>query len=321
MGENEKLTSLRVKEFGTEHIPVLTTAVVSLLEPCFRLGAIVDGTVGSGGHSAAICQEMLARGINGKVVGIDIDREAIAQAALKLAKFGYRVVDEKSFREKEFKERVFLVHSSYVNMEEIVERLGVKPVAGVLFDLGISAIQLKPERGFSFDQSGPLDMRFNPDTGPTAREILLKSSAEDLKRWFKVYGDELLSGRIARRVYQLRRRLGTTRELTEVISGVVPRRRRRKTLARIFQALRVVVNRELENLKLALRAAVRILSPRGRLLVICYQSGEDRCVKELVRLEREKLRMLTPKPIRPNAEEVKANPRARSARLRAMERL
>lgn len=302
-----------------EHIPVLVNEVVSFLEPCFEIGTVVDATVGGGGHSAAICERMMVKGINGQVVGIDIDREAIAQAELKLARFGCEIIDEMSVV-KGLKKMVFLVHSSYVNMEEIVKRLGVKPVAGVLFDLGISAIQLNPKRGFSFDQDGPLDMRFNPDTGPSAREILLQSSESDLKRWFRVYGDEPFSGRIARRVYQLRRKIRTTRELAEAIDGVVPKRHFRRTLARVFQALRIVVNKELENLKLALRAAVRILSRSGRLLVICYQSGEDRCVKELVRLEKERIKVLTTKPIRPSTEEIKVNSRARSARLRVMER-
>lgn len=302
-----------------EHIPVLVNEVVSFLEPCFEIGTIVDATVGGGGHSAAICERMVVKEIKGQVVGIDIDPEAIAQAELKLAKFGCEIVDERS-EVKGLKKMVLLVHSSYVNIEEIVERLAVKPVAGVLLDLGISAIQLNPKRGFSFDQDGPLDMRFNPDTGPSAREILLKSSVVDLKRWFMVYGDEPFAGRIARRVYQLRRNIRTTRELAEAISSVVPKRRLRHTLARVFQALRIVVNKELENLKLALRAAVRIISPGGRLLVVCYQSGEDRCVKELIRLEKERIKALTAKPIRPSTEEIKVNPRARSARLRVMER-
>ncbi len=219
-----------------------------------------------------------------------------------------------------FKEMVVLVRTSYVNMADVVRRLGTGPVGAVLMDLGMSSHQLEGERGFAFERDGELDMRFDPDgTNPPARELIRHASFEEIRGWLREYSQEPFSGRIARRIFEYREKINTTRDLVEVVQGVVPRHRWRKTLARVFQALRIAVNREMENLRAGLLAATEILSPGGRLAVICYQSGEDRCVKDLARRFRDKLTVLTRKPITPTATEVELNPRARSARLRVME--
>ncbi len=322
----EKVVKTTGGSFTAEHIPVLVREVVDIFEPVFGYGTIIDATVGGGGHSAALLSRMQEKGIKGRIIGIDIDRTAIAKAKMRLASYRCRVMEFKelmSLTPQGWREEmVYLVRTSYGNVEEVVERLGAKPVAGVFFDLGISGYQLSPERGFSFEQNGPLDMRFNPENGnPTARDIIRRASLMELKRWLRFYGEEPFSGRIARRIYELRREISTTQDLAMAIGSVVPKKRLKKTLARVFQAFRVVVNEELKNLKAGLSAALQVLAPQGRLAVICYQSGEDRLVKELLRREKGKVRALTGKPIRPTALEIKVNPRARSARLRVMVRL
>lgn len=308
--------------------------VLEFLAPCLGTGTIVDATVGGGGHSAAILAEMVKRqkylvGVTqGRLVGLDVDPEAIAVAEKNLSDFGCRTVDLgeveelKKLRAGELKEMVILVRTNYVNIAQVVEGLGVLPVVGVVMDLGISSLQLASDRGFSFDRDAPLDMRFDPEVrGGTARDVLRRAGIGELRFWLREYGGESLSARISRRIYEWKDRIKTTRDLTAAVASVVPRQGLRKRLARVFQALRIVVNRELENLREGLRAAVDILAPRGRLLVICYQSGEDRCFKQVIREKKERLRLVTPKAIRPSAHEVKSNPRARSARLRVVERV
>ncbi len=308
------------------HVPVLVNEVLEVLAPCFGTGTIVDATVGGGGHAAAIARRIAEKvsgsETRGRLIGLDVDPEAIAAAARTLADFGCRTVDFLERDWREFKEMILLVRSSYVNIGQVVERLNVFPVTGVLMDLGISSAQLDSERGFAFDRDTPLDMRFDSDSSrPTALTVLRRASLQDLRFWLKEYGEEPLSGRISRRIYEWKNRIKTTRDLAGVVAGVVPRQGLRKRLARVFQALRIVVNNELDTLKKGLKAAVDVLAPGGRLVVICYQSGEDRCFKELFRQERSRLRLLTAKPIRPSVDEVRVNPRARSARLRAVERI
>lgn len=333
------------------HTPVLVNEVLELLEPCIKAGTVIDGTVGGGGHTEAIACRIKELGVNSRIVGLDLDPAAIRFAAERLKDFGCRVVDfdERRQRKENGNEKqnqlpqdamIFLVRTSYVNMEEVVERLGVKPVTAVLMDLGVSSFQLNGERGFSFDRDGLLDMRFDPEgRGPTALEILRRASEQELRGWLLKYGEERFSGRIARKIHQHKDWIRTSRELADVVRSAVPGFNVRKSLARVFQALRIVVNRELENVAAGLEAAVRVLAPGGRLAVICYQSGEDRCFKEVYRRwkghekgrkekvettgengeQARRLRVLNPKPIRPCAEEVQINPRARSARLRVLE--
>lgn len=322
------------------HTPVLVNEVLEVLEPCIKDGTIVDGTVGGGGHTEAIACRIKESGARGPIVGLDVDPAAIKFAAERLKGFGCRVVDFDKRRptvegEQEVdkqlnrEEMIFLVRTSYVNMAEMVRWLGVGPVTAVLMDLGVSSFQLEGARGFSFDHDGMLDMRFDSDGSyPTAWEVLRRASEQDLKGWLRRYGEERFSGRIARKIYRHKGRIRTSRELADLVRSVVPTRYVRKSLARVFQALRIVVNRELENVEAGLEAALRLLSPGGRLAVICYQSGEDRCFKDVYRRwkkageegeGRRNIRLLSPKPIRPGAEEVKINPRARSARLRVVE--
>ncbi len=329
------------------HTPVLVNEVLELLEPCIKAGTVIDGTVGGGGHTEAIARRIKELGGSARIVGLDLDPAAIRFAAERLKGFGCQVVDFDETRQRgEGRQEttsqlpkdamIFLVRTSYVNMGEVVERLEVKPVTAVLMDLGVSSFQLNGERGFSFDRDGLLDMRFNPEgTNPTALEVLRRASEQELRGWLRKYGEERFSGRIARKIHQHKERISTSRELADVVRSAVPKFNVRKSLARVFQALRIVVNRELENVAAGLEVAVRVLSPGGRLAVICYQSGEDRCFKEVYRRWKargesrqikvgngeptQRVRLLSSKPIRPSREEVKGNPRARSARLRVLE--
>ncbi|MGQ9678563.1 MAG: 16S rRNA (cytosine(1402)-N(4))-methyltransferase RsmH [bacterium] len=320
------------------HIPVLVNEVLELLEPCLKSGTVIDATVGCGGHTEAIARRMKELGGQGQIVGFDVDPEAIKLASEQLQHLGFAVVDfsEDSGGEKgknqltAFNNRSldggrvlnFLVRTSYVNIVEVVKMLGVSPVTAVLMDLGVSSLQLSGNRGFSYESDGLLDMRFDPEgCGSPALEVLSRASELDLREWLRIYGEERFNGRIARKIFENKKRIRTGKDLAEIVRRVVPGREVRKSLARVFQTLRIVVNRELENLRAGLNAALRILSPGGRLVVICYQSGEDRCFKEIYRRERERGRVktLSSKAIRPSEEEVKVNPRARSARLRVLE--
>ncbi|MEO0068760.1 MAG: 16S rRNA (cytosine(1402)-N(4))-methyltransferase RsmH [candidate division WOR-3 bacterium] len=310
------------------HVPVLVNEVCEIFNPCLGTGVIVDATVGGGGHTSALVRAFLekeeSKGNPGvQILGIDLDPESLAIAFSRLEGFGCQMIDiDAGSKRGSATPLVCLVKANYADMATVVNRLGFKPIKGVLMDLGISSIQLQPERGFSFDADGPLDMRFDrTGGGKSCLDIIRRASVRDLERWLKDYGDEPAARRIGRRIYSWRRRINTTRELADLVASLVPARRRHRTLARVFQALRIVVNREIESLRCGLEAAVRILAPGGRLVVICYQSGEDRCVKEILRRHKGCLRNLTPKPLRPSLGEVGLNPRARSARLRALEKV
>jgi 16S rRNA (cytosine1402-N4)-methyltransferase len=313
-----------------EHVPVLVNEVVEVLKPCLGTGTVIDATAGGGGHLAALARELIefpprAEG-QCRLLGLDVDAEAIAIAESRLQAFGCRVVPATAARL--FPERgselpmILLMKASYVDMEKVTALLGIRSVSGVLMDLGMSSYQLQAERGFSFEQDGPLDMRFDRQSSrPTARKLLLSVTEQELCSWLRIYGDEPRAKKISRQIYQQRSKIETTGELARVVAQVVPKRHLRKTLARVFQALRIVVNDELVNLRLGLEAALRLLNPGGRLVVICYQSGEDRCFKAVIREHRDRVRTLTRKPVVPGVEEINQNPRARSARLRAVEKL
>jgi 16S rRNA (cytosine1402-N4)-methyltransferase len=235
--------------------------------------------------------------------------------------------------------RVELVHSSFTRLVEVARAAHFVPVDGVLFDLGLSSLQLAdPARGFAFMADGPLDMRFDPtQVGPTAEELVNLLPLEELATLLLRYGEERYARRIAEAIVAARP-LHTTQELAGVIEQAVRRRERIHPATRTFQALRIAVNDEIDGLKLALPQAVEVLAPGGRLAVICFHSLEDRPVKRFMRREsrdcicppelpvctcdhRAKLRLVARKPIRPTADEVVANPRARSARLRVVERI
>jgi 16S rRNA (cytosine1402-N4)-methyltransferase len=286
------------------HLPVLLEPALELL--AVRPGGFyVDGTVGLGGHAS----ELLRRSApGGRLLGLDRDAETLERARGRLAAFGARAR---------------LVHADWRDLPAL---LGGDSPQGVLLDLGVSSVQLDtPERGFSFRGDGPLDMRMDRSAGPTAADVVNRMPEDELADVIYRYGEERASRRIARAIVRARQRahLRTTGELAEVVRGAAgrPRRRGLDPATLTFQALRIYVNRELEGLGEALGAIARRLAPGGRLVVIAFHSLEDREVKNAFRdLGREGFTVLTRKPVRPPEAEVAANPRARSARLRALER-
>lgn len=302
------------------HIPVLFQAVLDGLQ-VRPGGRYVDATVGGGGHAAGVLE---ASSPNGRLLGLDRDPAAVKAAGGRLISFG---------------ERAVLVRSSFGCLEEVVRAHHFFPVDGIVFDLGFSSLQLAdPARGFAFMADGPLDMRFDPRSDqPTAADLVNQLSMEELDALLTQYGEEKLSRRIAEAIVAARP-LYTTAELVAVVEQVVKRRARIHPATRTFQALRIAVNDELVTLEKALPQAVDVLASGGRLAVISFHSLEDRIVKRFMRREsrgcicppeapactcdhQATLRVISRKPIRPTAEEVAANPRARSARLRIAERV
>jgi 16S rRNA (cytosine1402-N4)-methyltransferase len=281
------------------HEPVLVGVVVELLS---RADTVVDLTVGPGGHARAL----LEAGV-GRVLGVDRDREALAAARERLAGYGER------FRSGA---------GRFSEVLEVAEEAGVREAGGVLYDLGVSSLQLdRAERGFSYRADGPLDMRMG-EGELSAAEVVNDYPEEELARVIRELGEERFAGRIARAIVRARQRapLATTRELAAVVAAAVPKRRGGPHPARrTFQAIRIEVNGELEELAASLPRAVQLLAPGGRLVAIAYHSLEDRIVKRFLR-EDDRLEPLTKKPVRPSAAEAAHNPRARSARLRAAER-
>ena len=298
------------------HDPVMVEEAAAALG-CRPGGLWVDATVGAGGHAAAI----LARTApDGFLLGIDRDREILEIAARRLATHAGRFA---------------LVHGTFGRLGEIVSGAGRGPADGVLVDLGISSLQLdEPGRGFSFRADAPLDMRMDRSGGETALDLVAAADEEELARIIYEYGEEPQSRRIARAIRRERERGGalTTQRLAGAIAAAVggrgPRGGRIHPATRTFQALRIAVNRELEELASALAALPGILAPRGRACVIAYHSLEDRAVKQAFRAWSRRGRgegpapfaLLTKKPARPSAAELRRNPRARSARLRAIAR-
>ncbi len=271
-----------------------------------------DGTVGEGGHAAAILDRTAP---DGKLWGLDQDPAALEAAGARLARHTSRFQ---------------LFHRSYTQLGELLDTAQVPGVAGILLDLGLSSYQLQQShRGFSFAGDEPLDMRFNPESGrPTAARLLNTASQEKLEMIFRDYGEERRARRIARLVVQTRRRkpFETTRQLVDVIEqaqGPGGRRGRLHPATRVFQALRLAVNLELEQLAEFLEQAPAWLEPGGRLVVISYHSLEDRLVKQrLVAWERAGvMNRITRKPLTPTPDEVKRNPRSRSAKLRIAEKI
>jgi 16S rRNA (cytosine1402-N4)-methyltransferase len=281
------------------HEPVLVDEVVRLLGAA---EVVVDVTAGLGGHAAALLEAGA-----GRVVGIDRDPQALAMARERLAPFG---------------DRFQALEGRFSEVEEIARRAGVDAADGVLYDLGVSSLQLdRAARGFSYRADAPLDMRMgNQET--TAADVVNDYPEVDLVRVLREYGQERFAGRIARAIVRARSRapLQTTRELGAVVAAAVPKRRGGPHPARrTFQAIRIEVNRELEELAASLPRAVQLLCPGGRMVTIAYHSLEDRIVKRFLR-EDERLEVLTRKPVFASEDEVARNPRARSARLRAAQR-
>ncbi len=302
------------------HSPALYHQVLSTLSPRAG-GRYLDGTLGAGGHAEGMLQ---ASSPSGELLGLDRDPAALEIAAKILAPFG---------------ERVHLHHGSFVHMRRYAAMQGWDAVDGVLLDLGLSSMQLAdPSRGFSFQEEGPLDMRFDPAQQVTAGDLVNELSLEELTDLFQRFGEVRAARRIAREIVESRP-LTTTRQLAQVILRAQPRRGGRIHPATLpFQALRIAVNDELHSLSEGLEQAVQLLKAGGRIVVISFHSLEDRIVKQAFRRESSgcicppdqpectcgheaQLRVLTKRPIRPNDTEVQLNPRARSARLRAAEKL
>ncbi len=310
---------------AARHVPVLLREVVELLAP-ERGGVFVDATLGLGGHAEAI----LEAGDAVELVGIDRDPQALALAGERLARFG---------------PRARLLEGNFADLGALLGAAGIGRVAGILADLGVSSLQIdSPERGFSFRFGGPLDMRMGRD-GLSAADIVNESSEEELAKIFWEYGEERQSRRIARAIVATRREkpFETTSELRRAIdrgkgheAGHRNREGRVDPATRVFQALRIEVNEELSGLETFLDQAVDQLDAEGRLVIISYHSLEDRIVKNTLRdlhrgeidlitgrphSESQAIELLTKRPVRPSDEEIAANPRSRSARLRAGRRL
>jgi 16S rRNA (cytosine1402-N4)-methyltransferase len=293
------------------HEPVMVGEVLVGLN-CRSGRLYVDGTVGEGGHATAILEHCSPEG---ELWGLDRDPHVLQVAADRLARHT---------------SRFHLFHRSYAQLGELLDSAQVQGVAGILLDLGLSSFQLQQsERGFSFAGDEPLDMRFNPDgSGPTAATLLNRASEAELGEIFWEYGEEPRARRIARLVVAERRRhpFQTTQQLVKVLEqaqGPGGRRGRLHPATRVFQALRIAVNLELEELAFFLEHVPTWLEPGGRLVVIAYHSLEDRLVKHrMLAWERAGvMARLTRKPLTPTAAEVKANPRARSAKLRIAEKM
>jgi 16S rRNA (cytosine1402-N4)-methyltransferase len=293
---------------AARHVPVLVSETLALLEPS-RGGLFVDCTVGLGGHSRALLEAGATR-----VLGLDRDAVALGLAADALKPFG---------------DRVELVHADYRDLERVLDDRGIAGVAGALADLGVSSMQLDAEgRGFSFQRDEPLDMRMDQSRPPSAAELLADVDEEELANVIFEFGEERYSRRIARSIVRARETapLTTTGQLAQIVRRAIPVRGRQRIdpATRTFQALRIWVNRELEGLDAFLAAAARRLLAGGRLAVIAFHSLEDRIVKHTFRAlaqAEQAIRILTRRPVEAGDDEVAGNPRARSAKLRAIERL
>ena len=295
------------------HEPVLLEQVIEMLQP--RPGAsFCDGTVGMGGHARAILERTAP---NGRLIGIDRDRDAIAEARVTLQSFG---------------DRVTLVHAPFSRARAVLEELGAVPVDGFLVDLGVSSPQLdRPERGFSFRSGGPLDMRMDQSAGETLGDFLGRVEEGDLEHIIREYGEERFARRIARSIVEARDGGGitSTAELATVVARAMPVHERHKNPAtRTFQALRIALNDELGQLGAFLDDVTDCLRPGGRLCVIAFHSLEDRIAKRRLRALAgrdgggpARLRLLNKHVIIADDAERDRNPRARSAKLRAVEKL
>jgi len=286
------------------HVPVMLEEVLRWLDP--RPGAVfVDGTLGGGGHTKALAERV---GSDGLVIGVDRDPSAIDAAEKKLKGLPVR-----------------LAQANFGNLPEILEQLDLEVVDGVVLDLGLSSDQLEDEtRGFSFASEGPLDLRFDTDVGDPAAKLVNRLTAERLADLIHEYGEERFSRRIARAIVKQRQQkpIETAAELASLIRRVVPKTRDSRRIdpaTRTFQALRIAVNDELRSLGTALRRIPDHLKKNGRLAIISFHSLEDRYVKNAFR-EDPRLDVLTKKPLRPTNDEINANPRSRSAKLRVASR-
>lgn len=284
------------------HIPVLKNEVLEYLDPKPNEN-FIDCTFGEGGHAEAILEKNKP---NGRILGIDLDEDNIQKY-------------------KGEKDRLILAGSSYTNLKEIAKNYNFSPINGILLDLGMSSWHIdESERGFSFLKDEPLNMRYSKNSGITAEGIANEYSIDEIEKILKEYGEERFSKRIAEAIIEERKAkpVKTTFQLVEIIKKAIPYKYQRGKInpaTRVFQALRIAVNDELNNLKKVLPIAIDILEKEGRIAVISFHSLEDRIVKNFFKqlaLEN-KIKILTKKPIMPSEEEVNKNHRARSAKLRA----
>ena len=288
-------------------------------------GIYVDGTLGGGGHAYEICRRL---GDKGSIVGIDQDEAAIEAAGIRLKDFG---------------EKVTIVRSNYCEMKSVLQRLGIDKVDGIVLDLGVSSYQLDTaERGFSYREDAPLDMRMDRRQTMTARDIVNDYSEKDLYRVIRDYGEDKFAKNIAKHIVieREKRSIETTGQLTEIIRGAIPMKFQKKSghpAKRTFQAIRIELNRELDVLKNSLDEMIDLLNPGGRLCIITFHSLEDRIVKSAFKKNEDpctcpkdfpvcvcgkvsKGSILTRKPILPSEEELEENSRSKSAKLRIFER-
>ncbi len=301
---------------STRHIPVLSEEVLKFLA-CRGDGIYIDATLGGGGHARMILE---ATSPGGTLIGIDRDLNALETARESLA---------------DYRERAKLIHGNFRDLKEICQKLGVTEVRGILMDLGMSSDQLeKTHRGFSFNfPDDPIDMRMDESTEFTAADALNGLSERDLRDIFWRYGEERWAAAIAREIVTTRRRYPFRRvgDLVGAVKRAIPakaRHGRRHMATRVFQALRIYVNGELEALEQGLESGLSLLAKGGRMVVISFHSLEDRMVKQAFNAAKrepelfggKRFSVLTRRPIRPSEGEIQANPRARSAKLRAIER-
>ena len=281
------------------HIPVLQKEVLDYLDPKPNEN-FIDCTFGEGGHTSAILEKNKPFG---KVLGIDWD-----------------------LKNRDFK-RVILICDNFVNLKNIVKKIKFGPISGILFDLGMSSWQIDQSgRGFSFLRDEPLDMRYAKNKSLTAEEIINEWSEEEIIRILKEYGEERFAKRITKEIIEKRKikPIKSTFQLVQIIKTAVPlwyQHKRIHCATKTFQALRITVNDELNNLKNVLPSALDVLEPGGRIVVISFHSLEDRIVKHFFKNNIKFLKILTKKPIKPSEEEIKINPRSRSAKLRAVIKL
>jgi 16S rRNA (cytosine1402-N4)-methyltransferase len=294
------------------HVPVLLKEAIDFLA-VKRGGTYLDATVGLGGHSYEIARRL---GAPGHLIGFDKDPAALEIARGKLQAVGWTGEDARR--------SITLIHGSFA---EVGERVAPASLDGILADLGVSSLQLgDPARGFSFQAEGPLDMRMNPMSGETAEQVVNHIDERELADVIYEFGEERRSRRIARAIVRSRP-IRTTKQLVEVISAAARsmkwKHERIHPATRTFQALRIFVNRELDDLKALLEAAPRVLKPGGRLVVISFHSLEDRIVKDAMRegAKDKHFRLLTKKPVVASEDEIDRNPRSRSAKMRAAEKV
>ncbi len=299
-----------MSEGKTNHIPVMLEEVMKFLDPK-QNDVVVDGTLGLGGHAEAILKRI---GPRGRLIGIDRDERSLGMAKERL---------------RPYAEQSHFVQGDFRDLDRILKDLGITQVNGIILDFGISSFQLDdPQRGFSFQTEGPLDMRMDQNNPYSAFDLVNSASEKELTVVLRDYGEERWHDRIARTIVRQRAAhpISTTGELREVILKAVPSRKgkgeRIHPATRTFQAIRIAVNRELESIDIVLKKCVDLLAPGGRIAVIAFHSLEDRIVKQQFRALAQdgKVKLVVKKPLRPSEKECQENSRARSARLRIAER-